>query len=308
MATCKVSLFGRFRVEWELERVDDHIPHKVKELLVFLLLYRDRPHPRERLAELLWQAQPPATSRKSLRQAIWKLKGFLECCSTSDRQQLLVESEWVQFHLSPDWELDVRIFETTFTEINPKRARELETTDFQRLEQAVGLYRGDLLEGWYQDWCIIERERFQAMYLMCLDKLVQYCEVQHQYDAGLEYATEILRCDRAYERTHRQMMRLSYMAGDRTRAIHQYQRCREALREELDIEPSERTRQLYEQIRADNYAPPPFAPAPALPGPKAEGEIASVLQKLEQFSETLNQIEYQVRREIQALTSTLSGQ
>ena len=34
------------------------------------------------------------------------------------------------------------------------------------------LYRGDLLTGWYQDWCLIERERYQCMFVSLLDKLM----------------------------------------------------------------------------------------------------------------------------------------
>jgi two-component SAPR family response regulator len=89
----------------------------------------------------------------------------------------------------------------------------------------VALYHGDLLEDWFQDWCLYERERLQNIYLAALDKLMDYCEASRDYDAGLAYGTRILRHDLARERTHRRLMRLYYLAGDRTSALRQYDRC-----------------------------------------------------------------------------------
>jgi hypothetical protein len=51
-------------------------------------------------------------------------------------------------------------------------------------------------------------------------------------------------------------MRLHYIAGDRTGALRQFERCRDALREELGIAPGERIRLLCEQIRADSGIDP----------------------------------------------------
>ena len=54
---------------------------------------------------------------------------------------------------------------------------------------------------------------------------------------GLAYGMRVLQIDHARERTHRQIMRLQYQAGDRTAALRQYLRCRLALSEELALNP-----------------------------------------------------------------------
>src|SRR6185436_8118355 len=114
---------------------------------------------------------------------------------------------------------------------------------------AVEFYRGDLLEGCYQDWCLYERELLQNKYLPILDKLLGYCLVHQEFDAGQRYGGLILRYDRARERTHQLLMRLHFLAGDRTGALRQYERCVVALREELGVQPDRRTVALYEEIR-----------------------------------------------------------
>ena len=71
------------------------------------------------------------------------------------------------------------------------------------------------------------------------------------YDAGIEFGARVLRGDPARERTHRRLMRIYYLQGNRTLALRQYQQCVESLRNELDVKPSRATLRLYEHIRED---------------------------------------------------------
>ncbi len=77
MTRLAVSLLGKFRAERDNKQLDGLEAGKVKELFSYLLIHRGRPQSRDRLAELLWNNQPPAISRKYLRQTLWKLKSAL---------------------------------------------------------------------------------------------------------------------------------------------------------------------------------------------------------------------------------------
>src|SRR5688572_30643688 len=258
MSSIKVSLFGKFKVAYG-EKGTYIRARKVQELFVYLLMFRNHPQPRESLSEVLWADQPVTKSRKNLRQTLWHLQSTFKKTKNSSRLEVFIDDGWVNIRFPTDFWLDIAEFEQIFELVNHKRVRELSVEDFEAMRYAVDLYKGDVLEGWYQDWCIFERERFQMMHLMLLDKLVQYCEIHQKYDAGLAYGWQILRHDHAYERAHRQLMRLYALAGDRTQALHQYQRCVTALEVELGVGPSARTTQLYDQIETDTFVAPLFA-------------------------------------------------
>jgi DNA-binding SARP family transcriptional activator len=298
------SLFGRFSLQRFGQPIEGRVAPKAQELLSYLILNRRHPHTRESLSELLWGDHPPEKSRKYLRQALWRLQSVLESNMDGGSSLLRIEPGWIQFDPKLDCWVDVEEFEGVYLQVISYRARELSVVDFESIRRTVALYRGNFLEGCYQDWCMIERERYQRMYIMLLDKLVQYCEVHEDFDAGLAYGNEILYFDRAYERAHRQLMRLYQMAGDRTQALRQYERCADALREELSVAPSERTTQLYQQIRADSYRAPAFLGKAELQTDSAG--LKKVLIQLEAYAETLDNMRAQVHRDIQAIEDRLS--
>jgi DNA-binding SARP family transcriptional activator len=136
--------------------------------------------------------------------------------------------------------------------VSSVRGRNLDDQKFTALQNVDLLYKGDLLEGCYQDWCVFERERYREMLFTIFHKMMGYCEATNKFDLGIKYGKEILRYERANERTHRRIMRLYYQAGDRTAALNQYDYLGASLDEELAVKPSKRTTELYHQILSEN--------------------------------------------------------
>jgi DNA-binding SARP family transcriptional activator len=143
------------------------------------------------------------------------------------------------------------------------------------------------------------------MYLLLLNKLVQYCEIHQQVETGLVYGEKLIHYDRAYERAYRQMMRMYYVAGDRTQALRQYQRCVAALAEELGVGPSERTIELYEQIKSDQH--PHRAKAPVIQTDEglANSLLKNTAKRLDEYAETLTMVQSQIQEEISSIENHL---
>lgn len=251
MPQLSINLFGKVCLRCNGQILVGFDAHKVQELFCYLLLHRDHAHPRELLANLLWSESFTVQSKQYLRQTLWKLQNALDRQSQASNGHLLrVEPDWVDLDSRDLW-LDVAVIEQAYTPAQDTQGRDLDIDRARNLQGAVQLYKGDLLENWYQDWCLYERERLQNIYLAILDKLTSYCEAHEEFETGIVYGTRILFFDRASEHTHRQLMRLQYLAGNRTRALRQYERCIVALDEELSVKPAKSTIALYDQIRAD---------------------------------------------------------
>ena len=221
---------------------------------------------------------------------------------------LVAERDWILINPAATLWLDVEVFEQAFNGTKGIPGRDLDEQSKTALEQAVELYRGDLLDGWYQDWCLFERERLQNMFLIMLGKLMDYCEAHERYEAGLTYGMRILQCDRAHERTHRNMMRLYYLAGDRTGALRQYESCLAALDEELGVAPAKSTQALYRRVCEDEpgrRVQPPVEPTEEQVEAGTNG-LTSLLADLQNVQSNLSSIQERLRRNIEVVELVLN--
>ena len=242
-------LFGRFTLRCREQAVEELITGKAKELFCYLLIHRSHPIPREELAEVLWSECAKEHSLKYLRKVLWQLQRAVSPLSKNAEHLLHVDQHSIGLNTQASIWIDVAKFEQAFAGICESLQNGAPT--IEQLRSAVELYQGDLLEGWYQDWCLCERERLQNVYFVILDRLMEQLDLQGDYEQGLQFGARVLQIDRAHEDTYRHLMRLRYMIGDRAGAIREYEHCRAALKEELGVVPSRQTRELYEQIRTD---------------------------------------------------------
>lgn len=305
MSLLRFSLFGKLQIQMGEQHWLGIEARKAQELLCYLLIHRGRPHCRETLASLLWGEATTAQSKKYLRQTLWQLQAGLDSHHPNAQAALFTaDPEWIYVDLKADIWADVVEFEETFVTLKALPGNQLCGEEMERLHCATQLYRGDLLEGWYQDWCIYERERFQTMFLAMLDRLMAYCEANHEYERGVFYGLHILRYDRARESTHRRLMRLRALAGDRTGALRQYAACVAALAEELAVEPAASTTMLYHLICADRLDPNSLAVASIPSGPCLRPPaLSAAVDQLKLLQSSLAGLSTQ----IEACVQTLKG-
>jgi predicted ATPase/DNA-binding SARP family transcriptional activator len=215
---------------------------KSKALLCYLAL-SGRPHSREALASLFWGESLDKDARHSLRTVLSKLHEALPL-------HLIVGRDSVTFNRESSYSLDVEAF-----------LARLYKADAGALGEAVGLYRGDLLEGFnvrdapaFEEWLAGERERLRQLALQALYNLAVYHGERENYDAGIDALTRLLGLEPWREDAHRQLMLMLTLSGQKDAALAQYRRCRQVLADELGLEPTAETTGLYERIQKDELA------------------------------------------------------
>lgn len=302
MTRFRIRLFGRFKLQQEDGTSYEIESHKAAELFCYLLIHRNRPHSREALAEVIWGESSTARSKKYLRQALWQIQSALTPSSHEDaRPLLLTDGEWIQVNPQSEFWLDVAEFEDIYTCVRDHHGGDLDESGYLKLKQALDLYQGDLLEGWYEEWCLFERERLQNIYLSILDKLMVYCEAHQTYEEAIAFGENILRYDAARERTHRRMVRIYYKAGERTSALRQYERCVTCLKDELGVKPAKKTVELYELICQDNSYPVEQTPLFIIP----PDTTPDILHRLRQLEKMVGDFHVKVTEEIRSLEQSL---
>jgi DNA-binding SARP family transcriptional activator len=123
-------------------------------------------------------------------------------------------------------------------------------------EFAASLYKGDFMEeDLYESWPSLERENLKEIYLVVLDRLSRHYSLDGKTETAIDLCELTLGKDNCREDVHRRLMECYYRTGQRDKALKQFRKCAEILREELEVEPTRKTRELYEQMKQDWLVP-----------------------------------------------------
>ena len=260
--TLHIQLLGDFRLVYGDELVTDIDTPRPQSLLAYLLLHRSAPQSRHRLAFLFWPDSPESQALTNLRNLLYRLRHSLP---DADRF-LHVDRKTLQWREASPYELDVARFEDALARAERARAQSQDNggegpgdeTVTAALQEAVGLYRGNLLPSCYDDWIDAERERLRQAFERALTELMQLLEDQRDYQAAIKVGQRLIRHDPLREVSYRRLMRLRALVGDRAGALRTYHQCATILERELDVKPSRATREVYEQLMTvDETSMPP---------------------------------------------------
>jgi predicted ATPase/DNA-binding SARP family transcriptional activator len=249
-AVLEIRLFGGLQMGQSSTPLTGFISIKVSALLAYLAVTR-RMHQREALAALLWGEMPDSDAKNNLRQALANLRKLAD-------PHLIINRDAVAFNTAVPFLLDTFLFEEKL-----KASREQNANGrFILLQEAVALYQGDFLAGFFvrdapefEEWMLAQRVRFRELALHALHTLTEHHLSRGEYGRAIDFATRLLALDAWREEAHRQLMHALARSGQRSAALAQYEICRHLLNQELGVPPSSETSVLYERIRAAGETP-----------------------------------------------------
>ena len=248
----RLRLLGELTLEVDGVRLELPASRRARSLLGLLSLER-RTHPRGQLAGRLWPDVLDESARTSLRSALSALRRALG--ADADRY-LLTTRDGVAL-AGPDrvW-IDVEEFERVVAE--------------GRLEDALELARGELLEDLDDEWVYARRDEQRARVAALLERMAGAAEAAGDVAAAVALSRRQVALDPLSEEAHRELIRRLAANGDRSAALTTYRRLADRFASELGIVPSPATREQVERIRAGEAAPAPAAPAPSGSPPVAQ--------------------------------------
>ncbi len=147
-----VFLLGQFKITANGLSVD-LASRPAQCLLAYLALNAGMTFRREKLASMLWAETSEANARSYLRQALWRIRKALESSLLKPEDYLKINEINVSVRSGSDFWVDAHLL------LAPAEGQTID-----QIIQAVSLYRGELLPGFYEEWVLLERDRLQAAY------------------------------------------------------------------------------------------------------------------------------------------------
>lgn len=254
-----IRLLGNFEIHVDGTAIEKLSYEKGRALLAYLAAQTGW-HTREKLAGLLWPGLQREAARNNLRLVLLNLRRSIQDSAGTNsifranrhalciRPDALVWFDVARFAAAP----------TTCTSPTPHRCDECAA----QMEQAVELYRGDFLEGFFlpgcsefEDWLLVRREEMRRHALDLLDRLANRFEQAGLHARALPHALRAVELDPWNEAGYRRTMRLYAALGQASAAVGQYEACRRALNDGMGTLPGEETRRLAELLRETESAP-----------------------------------------------------
>jgi DNA-binding SARP family transcriptional activator len=212
--------------ELRLDGAAVELPLSAQRVVAFLALH-ERPLQRLFVSGCLWLESPQERANASLRTALWRL------AVTGSR---LVHATSNHLALADGVLVDVR--EATASARRALR-HESESHDFEDLRNA-----GELLPDWYDDWVLIERERFRQLRLHALESLCDELAEQGRFADAVEAGIAAVAGEPLRESAHRALIRAYVAEGNASEALRQHRIFTRLLRDQLDAEPSSLMKEL----------------------------------------------------------------
>jgi len=224
-----LSLLEGFELRLNGEPVE--VPLSAQRLIAFLAL-QNRPLQRGFVAGNLWLESSEERAGANLRSALWRLHRH---------GRRLVETHGSRLSLSPGVQVDLHQAAARARRLLDDTVGDEANSDHEGLDLAL---TGELLPDWYEDWILVERERFRQLRMHALESVCERFTAAGRHAQAIEAGLTAVATEPLRESAHRALIR-SYLAeGNPAEAIRQYRLYERLLNEELGAQPSAQIREL----------------------------------------------------------------
>jgi class 3 adenylate cyclase len=241
----RVHLAGRLAIEVGTNLLDAarFRGRQGRTALAYLAARRDRPVPRDELADVLWPQQLPGSWEADLSAVVSRLRRVLADAGLPDAIPLAVgcyrlalpEGSWV----------DVEEAARSLAAAEDA----LRAGDCNAAAAAASVARDiaarNVLPGDEGPWLDRMRAELREVRLRALDVLVEAWTAAGDVRAGIRCAQDIIETEPLRETAYRQLIRLHAAAGNRAEALRTYERCRQLLADQLGADPDPQTEAAY---------------------------------------------------------------
>jgi ATP/maltotriose-dependent transcriptional regulator MalT/DNA-binding SARP family transcriptional activator len=221
---------------------------RARDILCFIASRPHRRAPKDSIVDTFWRDTDLKTIEKNFHPTMSHVRKALN--SNQPLKQNFLAYRDGEYHLSPEfsYRIDTEEFDRLITEGETARRER----DFDRCiasyEKAVALYRGEFMQGSYEDWVDDQRSYYREQYLRMLESLAAVAEKKQDFVRAMDLSQRILRDDPFREDIHCLVMRAHAALGNRVAVKEQYETLRGLLQKELGVEPAMQTQKTYREL------------------------------------------------------------
>jgi len=219
--TISINLLHSFEVR--VGGVATKVPPAAQRLVAFVAI-KKRSLRRRYVAGSLWIDSSENRAGANLRSALWRLQqtglDVLDCDTT---------------HIGLRDDVVVDLDESERIAAALLRDHGVAEEPLDVCERA---WRGDLLPDWYDDWLVLEQERYRQLRIHALEQLCSHYANRGLFAKAIDVGLAAVEAEPLRESAHRRVIEAHLAEDNLHEARRQYRWCENLLRSELDVAPS----------------------------------------------------------------------
>ncbi|HEX8853574.1 MAG TPA: BTAD domain-containing putative transcriptional regulator, partial [Pyrinomonadaceae bacterium] len=226
---------------------DAWVTKRARDILCFIASRRHRRASKDTIIDTFWADADFDAVEKNFHPTVSHIRKALNSNQALKQNFLLYRDGDYQLNHEFSYFIDIEEFDRLASEgETARRAREQETM-VSAFERAVALYRGDFMQGAYDDWVEEQRSYYREQYLRLLETLASAAQKAGEWARSLQLGQQILQADPFREDVHCMLMRAHAAEGNRGAVREQFESLRRLLKKELGVEPASETQKVYRE-------------------------------------------------------------
>ena len=218
---------------------------KGKSILAYMMLNPKIKYNKDKIIDMFFPDGKPDTVEDSFKQAIFNIRSTFK---NPYLNFLILEGKML--YLNPDC-----YFKSDAEEFNKlcNIARSAEKSCEERRQaciDAVELYKGEFLEGNYEQWCEDIRSDFHNKFISVSEHLLDILIQERRFDEIIYYSEKLLSQDKLNEKAYMSLIE-AYVKSEKPKSAREsYSKMLKKYQEELGEVPDQKTRRKIESFLA----------------------------------------------------------
>jgi two-component SAPR family response regulator len=221
---------------------------RARDILCFIASRRHRRASKDTIIDTFWGEADFDAVEKNFHPTVSHIRKALNSNQPVKQNFLLYRDSDYLLNQEFSYRIDTEEFDRLVAEAEAAKRAGDQARYMTCYEQALALYRGDFMQGSYDEWVDEQRSYYREQHLRMLEVLTVAAQKNEEWSRSLQLAQQILGDDQFREDVHCMIMRAQAALGNRAAVKEQYEQLRRVLRKELGVEPAAETQKIFKDL------------------------------------------------------------
>jgi ATP/maltotriose-dependent transcriptional regulator MalT/DNA-binding SARP family transcriptional activator len=221
---------------------------RARDILCFIASRRHRRASKDTIIDNFWGEADFEAVEKNFHPTVSHIRKALNSNQPVKQNFLLYRDSDYLLNQEFPYRIDTEEFDRLVAEAEAAKRAGEQARYISCYEEALALYRGDFMQGSYDEWVEEQRTYYREQHLRMLEVLAVAAQKNEEWLRSLQLAQRILGDDQFREDVHCMIMRAHAALGNRAAVKDQYEQLRRVLRKELGVEPAAETQKIFKDL------------------------------------------------------------